>query len=117
MQKIIILGLHVIVITFFSIILLTSFIVPPGDLEGGKIRLLPPCENKLKFGIDCPTCGMTRGFCSISHLEFRKALKYNRLSFALYVWFLFCNTLFIWSFRQCRQFLFLDSPGIDLKPD
>lgn len=43
------------------------------------------CPIKNIFGISCFGCGMTRGFISILHFDFKAAFEYNVLSIPLFV--------------------------------
>ncbi|MEM7454548.1 MAG: DUF2752 domain-containing protein [Planctomycetota bacterium] len=36
------------------------------------------------FGMDCPSCGLTRAFISISHGQFMRAWHFNPASFLVY---------------------------------
>ncbi|MCH2180980.1 MAG: DUF2752 domain-containing protein [Mariniblastus sp.] len=54
-------------------------------LPGTELPLPELCTSKRVFGIDCPGCGLTRGFISISHGEFQRAWHFNPASFVVYV--------------------------------
>ncbi len=54
-------------------------------LPGSWIPLPESCTARLLFGLNCPGCGMTRAFISISHGEFQKAWQFNPASFAVYL--------------------------------
>ena len=56
----------------------TSFAVHPDEIDSGAVWLSPTCPSKRFFGVECPTCGMTRGFSSLSHGLWRRAMEYNR---------------------------------------
>jgi hypothetical protein len=49
------------------------------------------CVWKNLFGIDCPTCGMTRAFSSILHGKLAHALAYNKL--VVLVFPMYCGLL------------------------
>jgi len=36
------------------------------------------------LGLPCPSCGLTRGFCAVTRLEFREALVFHALSLPLF---------------------------------
>jgi hypothetical protein len=38
------------------------------------------CLLRGLIGIPCPSCGLTRGFCALAHLELGEALRYHALS-------------------------------------
>lgn len=56
----------------------TSFLVHPDDIDSGAVWLSPTCPSKRLFEMECPTCGMTRGFSSLSHGLWGRAMEYNR---------------------------------------
>lgn len=43
----------------------------------------PACLFKGVLGFDCPSCGMTRAFVSLGHLDFASALRHNPVSLLL----------------------------------
>jgi hypothetical protein len=53
--------------------------------SGSKITVPGSCIFKTVTDIECPFCGLTRGFVSISHLQISKAMSYNYLSGFLFV--------------------------------
>ena len=46
------------------------------------------CLFKEIFGIDCPMCGLTRSFVSISHLHFADGWRFNRVGILIYLFVL-----------------------------
>lgn len=42
------------------------------------------CFFKRVLGIDCPFCGMTRSFISMSHLKFNQAWEFNKIGIFIY---------------------------------
>jgi len=69
-------GLLVLTVAALSI----SFVVSPAEIESGQVVLSPPCLMRRLFSVSCPTCGLTRAFCAMSHGEFDAALEYHSLS-------------------------------------
>ncbi len=67
-------------------IIAASFLFAPSDLEQrrGVARLMPQCMFKKMTGMPCPSCGMSRAFCSISRRRIADAFGYNPLSVLLY---------------------------------
>jgi hypothetical protein len=67
-------------------VIAASFVISPEQLEKRKGigKVVPQCMFKQITGWPCPSCGMSRAFCSISRGEFKKAAEYNILSFVLY---------------------------------
>ena len=61
------------------LILAASFLFTPETLPRYSV-----CHLKRVTGIDCPGCGLTRSFTSISHGRFHDAWSYHPLSFAVY---------------------------------
>ncbi len=55
--------------------LLTLAVIPTDVLARGPTI----CVWKNLYGIDCPTCGMTRAFSSVLHGNFTHAFGYNKL--------------------------------------
>lgn len=60
--------------------LAVSFVVSPQDIDEGRVWLTPTCPTKRFFGVECPTCGMTRAFASLSRGQWGDAMRYNRAS-------------------------------------
>ena len=85
-------GHIIILILCVSVIVIAALI----DVDAGlavipiKNGLHSPrlCLFHLFFGIDCPFCGLTRGFSSIAHGNFRDAIEFNRMSLAVFVFFI-----------------------------
>ena len=76
--------LHMLVLGPVAFALVLSMFVTADQIEAGVFSFAPPCLFKMLFGVACPTCGLTRAFCSISHGEFSRALDYNSMSFVAY---------------------------------
>lgn len=66
-------------------------------LPGSAIPLPESCASRRITGYDCPGCGLTRSFISISHGEFQRAWEFNATSFVLYP---FCAIQIPWSLLQ-----------------
>lgn len=54
-------------------------------LPGMQAPMPELCSSRMLFGVDCPGCGMTRAFISISHGDFRRAWHFNPGSFFVYL--------------------------------
>jgi len=81
--------LHALFLSMAAVILLMSiFMRTDGDkavfLPGFSSPLPESCSSRRMLGIDCPGCGMTRAFISISHGEFARAWHLNHASFVVY---------------------------------
>jgi hypothetical protein len=81
--------LHVLFLGISLAILAMSFLMSSDGktqvfLPGFSSPMPSACATKVIFGVDCPGCGLTRAFISISHGEFLKAWNFNRASFIVY---------------------------------
>lgn len=57
------------------LVLAVSYVYAPYVHDGPVVCLL-----RGLVGIPCPSCGLTRAFCALSHFELREALRYHALS-------------------------------------
>lgn len=69
-------------------------------LPGLKLPLPESCGARVLFGINCPACGLTRAFISISHGNFYHAWRFNPASFLTY---LFVAIQIPWQLYQLRR--------------
>ena len=46
-------------------------------VPGLPIQMPETCMSKRLWGIDCPGCGLTRSFISMSHAQFSRAFSFN----------------------------------------
>ena len=81
---------RILVLTAASIAILMSFVLTVGPDERVYFpfveQSLPEtCSSRILFGIDCPGCGMSRAFISISNRRIKKALKFNSASLIVYL--------------------------------
>jgi len=82
--------LHWLFFSMAAVVLLLSFLMKS---EGEKAVFLPgfqnampeTCTAKRLLGIDCPGCGMTHAFISISSGQFARAWNFNSASFIVYL--------------------------------
>jgi len=74
------LALSVMVMSFAMNVTGTRFVYLPGV----PLPLPESCTTKLMLGIECPGCGMTRAFISISNGQFARAWRFNPASFVAY---------------------------------
>lgn len=65
------------------VIFIASFVLTPNTAN-----LIPLCFFKYLSHLDCPGCGLTRSFISISHGNFIQALQFNLLGPFVYLYFL-----------------------------
>jgi len=89
-----------IIILFSTPIIL--FILPADYFDNGQSI----CASVLLFDIECYGCGMTRAVMHLIHLEFSKALEYNKLVILVFplltllwlkmVFYLFEKKIFKW---------------------
>lgn len=66
---------RIIRIVFYVSLILTFIIIPCSYFENANTI----CFIKRTIGIDCPTCGVTRAFSNIMHLNFKKAYEFNSI--------------------------------------
>lgn len=81
--------LHLGFLAAATIILTMSFVMrAEGEtsvyLPGTFIPMPESCSAKRLFGLDCPGCGLTRAFISISSGQLARAWHFNPASFLLY---------------------------------
>jgi hypothetical protein len=62
------------------VVLLAPMILPGATIR----RLAPQCEWKVRYGRECPMCGMTTGFMLICRGKFKEARAANRASISLF---------------------------------
>lgn len=77
--------------------LATSFILPHGQIDG--LRLCPFFHVT---GIECPFCGMTRGFVALSHLDPVAAFEFNLGTPLVYSAFVVIMFRSLWSLKNNR---------------
>ncbi len=65
-----------------------------------KIFSFSLCPIKNFLGFQCFGCGLTRGFISILHLDFKSACEYNILSIPLFI------SIFLYSVLSIVDFIF-----------
>ena len=70
---------------------------------GPDIPLPESCGSKVWFGIECPGCGLTRGFIHLSRGEFWRAWQLNRVSWLLALALLAQFPYRLWSLRQINR--------------
>tara|TARA_B100002051_G_C16520962_1_gene527699 strand:+ start:323 stop:736 length:414 start_codon:yes stop_codon:yes gene_type:complete len=75
----------------------TSVILPHGEVDG--LRLCPFFHIT---GIECPFCGMTRGFVAMSHLDPISAIEFNVGTPLVYFAFIAIFIRSIWSLKEKR---------------
>jgi hypothetical protein len=61
-------------------VLLAPVILPSATIQ----RLTPQCEWKVRYGKECPMCGMTTSFILICRGKFKEASAANKASIPLF---------------------------------
>ena len=89
-------ALFVMVMSFAMSVNGTRFVYMPGAL----LPMPESCTTKVLLGIECPGCGMTRAFISISHGQFLRAWSFNPASFIAYP---FVAIQLPWQLLQMRR--------------
>lgn len=85
--------LHGLILLAAIVVLSLSFsmnLVGPDKvyLPGSMLPLPESCSSRIWFGVDCPACGLTRAFISISRGQLSSAWHFNPASYLVY--------LFVW---------------------
>ena len=75
-------SLHLFFMLFSAVLIGLSFFFVLEGNTGVRIPGMPTampetCNAKRMFGIDCPGCGLTRSFISMSSGRFQKAIRFN----------------------------------------
>lgn len=65
-------------IVFSAIFLFAAFAITPDDFPAGKYL---GCYFRRLTGLDCPGCGLTRGFIALFHADFAEAFRVNALTY------------------------------------
>lgn len=65
-------------IVFSVIFLFAVFAITPDDIPAGKYL---GCYFRRITGLDCPGCGLTRGFIALFHADFAEAFRVNALTY------------------------------------
>ena len=65
-------------IVFSLIFLFAIFAITPDDIPAGKYL---SCYFRKITGLDCPSCGLTRGFIALCHANFAEAFRVNALTY------------------------------------
>lgn len=60
------------------------------------------CFYRDNFGVECPSCGLTRSFISIEDLNFKQAFNYNRIGLFVYILLLGVLILNILGIRESK---------------
>lgn len=47
------------------------------------------CIYKTYFGIECPSCGLTRSFSALLHFDISKSLSYNKFGWQIFLFLFF----------------------------
>ena len=74
-----------------------SFVLPQGELS--RLRL---CIMHHLLGVDCPFCGMSRGFVALSHGEFAAAFAFNPAAPLVYAAFWWMLGASVWAMAKGR---------------
>ncbi len=56
-----------------------SLFVVSALVKPGWVDTVPLCLFKIYTGLDCPGCGLSRGFVAFFHGHFRQAIFYNAM--------------------------------------
>ncbi len=80
---------HGFMFVFATTIIVMSFVMRSVGpmmvfMPGSSFPMPESCTARILFGVDCPGCGLTRAFISISHGNWLNAWAFNPASFAVY---------------------------------
>jgi hypothetical protein len=97
-----------------------AVLLAPMILPGATIRRLAPrCEWKVRYGRECPMCGMTTGFMLICRGKFKEARAANRASISLFSILVaneVCAILLLGRFiEEGRHFLLAQKPSTSIE--
>ena len=81
---------RIVVLSASSFAILMSFALTVGPDEKVYFPLFEQplretCSSRILFGMDCPGCGMSRAFISISDGSIKRALQFNSASLIVYL--------------------------------
>jgi hypothetical protein len=71
-----------------SLIVLATLAAPFALGRERLAHLFPVCEQRAKYGLECPFCGMTTSFLAISEGRIGEAGRANRAGIPLYLLFI-----------------------------
>jgi hypothetical protein len=81
-----------VVSTLVFAVLLAPFLLPPQAI----FDLAPACENRIRYGRECPFCGMTTSFVFISRGRLNAAARQNKAAIPLYSALVWNECVAIW---------------------
>lgn len=73
------------------------------DLPGFTYQSLGQCVYKQYFGIECPTCGMTRSFISIENFELAEAFAYHPMGIFTFIFFILLMIFNVLGIRKSKN--------------
>ena len=81
---------RVLVVSAALFVIVMSFVLTVGSDEKvyfpfAEQPLRETCTSRILFAMDCPGCGMSRAFISISDGRIRKALQFNSAGLIVYL--------------------------------
>ncbi|MBF0493059.1 MAG: DUF2752 domain-containing protein [Deltaproteobacteria bacterium] len=93
---------EIVALLFLFSLFLFSFVAPLNSLDS-----VPLCIFKTLTHFDCPGCGLSRSFLSLSHGHFLGAIRHNALGPVVYLLFLlyFFKALFAFFSSSWIQYL------------
>ena len=74
--------LHLMFLLMAAAVIFCSFVMTSEGqttvrVPGVKFQMPEVCMSKRMWGVDCPGCGLTRSFISMSHGQFGRAFQFN----------------------------------------
>ncbi len=85
--------LHVVFLLMSAAVIVCSAMMTSEGATTVRIPGIPfsmpeSCMSRRVWGIDCPGCGLTRSFISMSHFQFSRAIAFNPAGPIVYLFFL-----------------------------
>ncbi|MCT4545188.1 MAG: DUF2752 domain-containing protein [Vallitalea sp.] len=79
--------LNIVIIGALSTILIISMVayIKDDNVHLSESIIIGKCRIKEMTGYDCPSCGLTRSFVSISNGRILKSFSYNPVGLAIYL--------------------------------
>lgn len=73
------------------VVLALPFVVSPARIQA----TLPTCESRVRYGVPCPSCGLTTGFIALSAGDVTRARAANAAAPLLYGLFVLNGVAFL----------------------
>ncbi|QEG24290.1 DUF2752 domain-containing protein [Mariniblastus fucicola] len=113
--------LHIVFLLMAAAVITCSFVMSSEGkttvrMPGVPVQMPSTCMSKRIWGVDCPGCGLTRSFISMSHAQFGRAFSFNPAGPLVYLFVLFqipwhlYQMFRLWKLRRPIETLWLYVP-------